>query len=85
MARLAQQRQALQKQQEDIMRQNKAQQQSEYRQILDGQKATRGMGLQQIAGDPPQVGQARIRSGIGGSPSSSVIKSYNIGGASQVS
>ena len=26
-------------------------QQNEYRNVLDGQKATRGMGLQQIAGD----------------------------------
>ena len=51
----------------------KVQQQGEYRNILNDQKVTRGLGLQPIAGDPPAIGQARIRAT--GSPSSQV-KAY---------
>ena len=46
----------------------KIHQQGEYRQILNDQKVTRGLGLQAIAGDLPNIGQARIRSGVTGSP-----------------
>ncbi len=43
----------MQRAQENQMQSLKIKQQMEYRQVLDGQKATRGYGLQEIAGDVP--------------------------------
>ena len=61
-----------------MMMQLKYQQQQEYRQVLDGQKATRGLGLQEIAGDlPAYSGQSRIKSST--MPPSSGIKAQYIG------
>ena len=64
-AQMQAQRRQHQRDQEEQLRQAKFMQQNEYRNVLDGQKATRGLGLTPVVG--AQAGQASPLAGNYGS------------------